>query len=82
MTDKSDEYDEETLVERTDTGVSITTEIKRGTGTRDQDKHVVKAKGHTAIEAIEKHIEGVEYVENEVLERTRAFQPGGEADGK
>ena len=48
----SEEYDETSLVERTDVGVSITHEMKRGTGTRDQDKLVIKAKGHTLEDAL------------------------------
>jgi len=32
-------------VERSDVGVSLTVKLTRGTGTRDQDKIVAKAKG-------------------------------------
>jgi len=63
------------LVERTDTGVSITTTLKRGTGTRDEDKHVVKGKARTLADAVTKHAGGMQYLENEVLEDARALQP-------
>lgn len=78
MTDNPDDYDEETLVERTDTGVSITTKLKRGTGTRDQDEHTIKAKGHTVDEALDKHAEALDYVERHVTDRSRAIQPEGQ----
>lgn len=65
----------DTLVERTDTGVSITSTLTRGTGTRDQDKHVLKAKGHTLADAVEKHRAGMAYLEDEVADRARAIQP-------
>jgi hypothetical protein len=69
------EYDEETYVERTDVGVSITTELKRGTGTRDQDKHTVKAKDYSLHGAIEKHTQALDYLEREVLDRSRQIDP-------
>ena len=69
------EYDEETYVERTDVGVSITTELKRGSGTRDQDKHVLKSKDYSLHGAIDKHTKGMDYLEREVLDRSRNLQP-------
>jgi len=65
------------LVERTDTGVSITSTLKRGGGTRDSDKHVLKAKGHTLTDAIAKHRKGIEYLEKEVVDECRGIQPEG-----
>ena len=76
----SDDYDETTHVERTDVGVSITTELKRGSGTRDQDKHVIKAKGATLDDACDKHAAALAYLETEVLDDVRAMQPGAEDD--
>ena len=67
-------------VERFDQGVSITTELKRGTGTRDQDKHVLKAKGRTLDEAREDHARGLDYLADEVLDRARGLQPDGDGD--
>lgn len=58
MSDSNDDTTTEE-VKRTDHGVSITTEIKRGTGTRDQDKHVIKSKGGTYDEAAYYHRQGV-----------------------
>ena len=82
MTNTTDDYDDRTLVERTDTGLSITTKIKRGTDTRDQDEHTIKAKGHTALEAIETHRQGLEHVERE-LDRVRHIQASDEVtDGE
>lgn len=40
-------------VERTDVGVSLTVKLKRGTGTRDQDELIAKAKGSTLEDARE-----------------------------
>ena len=72
-------FDGTSHVERTDIGVSITTELKRGTGTRDQDKHVIKAKGYTLDDACDKHAAALAYLETEVLEDVRAMQPGAES---
>lgn len=75
MTDDTADVDADQLVERTDTGVSITTTLKRGTGTRDEDKHVVKAKGHTFANAASKHHAAMNYLEGKVLDRARGLQP-------
>lgn len=69
------EYDQETHVERTEVGVTITTQIKRGTGTRDEDKHKVKAKGRTVEHARDQHRQGMDYLEKEVVDRTRSLDP-------
>lgn len=70
---------------RTDHGVSITTEIKRGSGTRDQDKHVIKSKGETFDEAAHYHRQGLAFLDGgdldddrAVIDRVRDWQP--EAD--
>mgnify|MGYP000246940380 CR=1 FL=1 len=72
MNDDNTEVDRR--IERTDVGVSITSEIKRGTGTRDQDKHVVKSKGSTFEQAAEQHRNAVDYLEIEVFDRVRELQ--------
>ncbi len=69
------EYDEETHVERTDVGVTITTQLKRGTGTRDQDKHTVKAKGRTFEHTRDQHQQGMDYLCEEVVGRARDVDP-------
>lgn len=74
VTDQSG-WDEETYVERSDVGVSITTELKRGTGTRDQDKHTVKAKGQTPEEAISYHQQGMSYLKETVIQESRELDP-------
>lgn len=45
--------DDAETVENVASGVSITTKLKRGSGTRDQDEIKIKAKGKTAEEAVE-----------------------------
>jgi hypothetical protein len=72
MNDNETEVDRR--IERTDVGVSITSEIKRGTGTRDQDKHVVKAKGATLEDAMERHRGAIAYLEIEVFDLVREIQ--------
>lgn len=51
MSDDTADPDVTEHVERTDVGVSITAELKRGTGTRDQDKLTGKVKAETLEEA-------------------------------
>lgn len=43
----TDDIEVDQRVERTDVGVSITAELKRGNGTRDQDKLTAKVKRHS-----------------------------------
>ena len=74
------EYDEETHVERTDVGVTITTQVKRGTGTRDEDKHKVKAKGRTFEHARDQHRQGMNYLATGVIDRTRSLDPGSDEE--
>lgn len=68
-------------VRRTDHGVTIETELKRGTGTRDQDKHTLKAKGATFSEAAHYHRQGMEYLTGErpdeeaITDLARQVQP-------
>jgi len=86
MTDDNDDVDQQE-VKRTDHGVSITTELKRGTGTRDQDKHILKAKGATFDEAAHYHRQGMEYLTDEfphegaIADLARRVQPGYGDDG-
>lgn len=78
--DPESEYDQETYVERTDVGVSITTKLKRGTDTRDQDEHIIKAKGETLTDATDKHYGALHYLETNVLDDVRNMQPETEGD--
>jgi hypothetical protein len=86
MTDDNDDVDQQE-VKRTDHGVSITTELKRGTGTRDQDKHILKAKGATFDEAAHYHRQGMKYLTGEpphegaIADLARRVQPNGDLDG-
>lgn len=90
MTDDTDTDDvDQQEVKRTDHGVSITTELKRGSGTRDQDKHVLKAKGATFSEAAHYHRQGIEYLTGDqpddeaITDLARQVQPdaeGGDTD--
>ena len=65
-------------VERSDVGVSLTVKLTRGTGTRDQDKIVAKAKGKTLEDAREDMEILREYI-HELAEDARQIQPA-EAD--
>lgn len=64
-------------VERTDVGVSITAEVKRGTGTRDQDKLVGKVKAKDLDEARGMMNDLRDDLE-EWADDLRAIQPGDE----
>ena len=65
-------------VERSDVGVSLTVKLTRGTGTRDQDKIVAKAKGKTLEDAREDMEILQEYI-HDLAEDARQIQPA-EAD--
>jgi hypothetical protein len=66
-------------VERSDVGVSLTVKLTRGTGTRDQDKIVAKAKGKTMEDAREDMEILREYI-HDLAEDARQIQPK-EEDG-
>lgn len=66
-------------VERSDVGVSLSVKLTRGTGTRDQDKIVAKAKGKTLEDAREDMETLREYI-HDLAEDARQIQPE-EADG-
>ena len=61
-------------VERSDVGVSLTVKLTRGTGTRDQDKIVAKAKGKTLEDAREDMEILREYI-HDLAEDARQVQP-------
>ena len=52
-TESSEQPSQTEYVERSDVGVSLTVKLKRGTGTRDQDEVIAKAKGKTLDDARE-----------------------------
>lgn len=55
--------------------VRIQTKVKRGTGTRDQDTHTLKARGETPEEAAENLDEVLEELEDrDVFERVRQIE--------
>lgn len=64
-------------IENTASGVSVTTKLKRGTGTRDQDELKIKAKGTSPEEAVENMEEVLEEAE-EWAEALREIQPAQE----
>lgn len=66
-------------VERTDTGYSLTAEIKRGSGTRDQDKLTAKVKEEDYATAREQMDQAIEDME-EWAEHTRQIQPDAGGD--
>ncbi|AKH98725.1 MULTISPECIES: DUF7389 domain-containing protein [Halobacteriaceae] len=61
-------------VERSDVGVSLTVKLKRGTGTRDQDEVIAKAKGKTLEDAREDMETLREYI-HDLAEDARQIQP-------
>ena len=81
--DESTEASEQTTrteyVERSDVGVSLTVKLKRGTGTRDQDEVIAKAKGKTLEDAREDMEILREYIHG-LAEDARQIQPE-EEDG-
>ncbi|MBX0297639.1 DUF7389 domain-containing protein [Haloarcula nitratireducens] len=62
-------------VERTDIGASVEARLKRGTGTRDEDKITIKAKGETAADALEEFEQLLAEYEAEYGDRMRTIQP-------
>lgn len=62
-------------VERSDVGVSLTVKLKRGTGTRDQDEVIAKAKGKTLEDARE-DMETLRGYIHDLAEDARQIQPG------
>lgn len=64
-------------VERSDVGVSLTVKLKRGTGTRDQDEVIAKAKGKTLEDARE-DMETLRAYIHDLAEDARRIQPGEE----
>ncbi|MCO8242990.1 hypothetical protein [Haladaptatus sp. AB643] len=66
-------------VERTDVGVSLTVQLTRGTGTRDQDKLTTKVKAATLEEAREDMETLRTYVHNLAAD-VRQIQPSDEPE--
>jgi hypothetical protein len=61
-------------VERSDVGVSLTVQLTRGTGTRDQDKITAKVKAKTLEEA-RTDMETLRAYIDDLAESTRQIQP-------
>ena len=82
--DQSDHAEDEhhenvEYVERTDVYVSLTVTLKRGTGTRDQDEVIAKAKGSTLEDACEDVNELREYI-RDLAKDARQIQPDPDPD--
>jgi len=73
-----DEPEPTETVERYDTGASISVTLKRGTGTRDQDKWTIKGKGRTSGQALREFDKQLQEVEAELADRVRALQPNAD----
>jgi len=71
---KASEQSTNGYVERSDVGVSLTVKLTRGTGTRDQDKIVAKAKGKTMEDAREDMEILREYI-HDLAEDARQINP-------
>ncbi len=65
---------ETTHVERSDVGASMSVDITRGTGTRDQEKYSIKGKGKTAEDAIGEFEKQLEAIEDKFAQRIRNLQ--------
>ena len=76
----TDDNTPDETVARYDKGASITVDIKRGTGTRDQDAWTLKGKGPTAEDALDELETELEAVEERLADRVRALQPNGVID--
>jgi hypothetical protein len=63
-----------THVERSDVGASMSVDITRGTGTRDQEKYSIKGKGKNAEEAIKEFETQLEAIEQKFAQRIRNLQ--------
>jgi hypothetical protein len=66
--------DQTEYVERSDVGVSLTVQLTRGTGTRDQDKITAKVKAKTLEEA-RTDMETLRAYIDDLAESTRQIQP-------
>ena len=64
-------------VERSDVGVSLTVQLTRGTGTRDQDKITAKVKAKT-LEDARSDMETLRAYIDDLAESTRQIQPAEE----
>jgi hypothetical protein len=62
------------FVERSDVGVSLTVQLTRGTGTRDQDKITAKVKAKT-LEDARTDMEALRGYIEDLAESTRQIQP-------
>ena len=74
-TETSEQPSQTEYVERSDVGVSLTVKLKRGTGTRDQDEVIAKAKGKTLEDAREDMKILRKYI-HDLAEDARQIQPG------
>ncbi|ESP86866.1 DUF7389 domain-containing protein [Candidatus Halobonum tyrrellensis] len=81
QSNRTDDTNQERIeyVERTDVGVSLTVKLKRGTGTRDQDEVIAKAKGSTLEDAREDMDELRGYI-RDLAADARQIQPDPESD--
>ena len=78
----TDEYDETRLnVSESADKVTLTTKVKRGSGTRDQDTVKVKVKGDDAAETAGRLADTLDALAKEgVAETLRETQPGSQGD--
>ncbi len=71
----SDNTQADETVERYDTGASMSVDISRGNGTRDQEKWKLKGKGRTAEDAIAELETQLDELEERLADRVRNIQP-------
>jgi len=76
----SDTDDIDERIERFDSGASIEATLKRGTGTRDEDKIRIKGKGESADAALDEFEQMLERYEDGLSDRMRDIQPSEGGD--
>jgi hypothetical protein len=71
----SDDTDSERVVRESSDKIRVETKLTRGTGTRDQESHKIKARGETPEEVAEKFDETLSELEDrDVFSRMREIE--------
>jgi len=76
-----DEPDEERVIRESSDKLRVESKLTRGTGTRDQEAHKIKARGETPEEVAEQFDAVLKALEErDVFERLRAVEQEGDDD--
>ena len=77
MTDDTDDIDTRRTISESADKITLKTNVKRGTGTRDQDKLSVKIKGDDPEETAGRMADTLAAIERHgITQFTRGIQPG------